>query len=384
MELNEDAFPAAVELDITVPLKNPPISPPRNENLWKFKSYTAALTSDALTTLWTDDDMVDCNLDVERFKIYGEFRSAFVASSVSSPTVENLVGIRFVLESELPDGGDSESSKSILQIYLPRGFEPLRRCGIDSYALSYDPLLFTGPTAFPEDRTYVQLPSGTTCKDAFDDSVGLWYIEIEPDGILEYGLDYAFMFGMINAGATHPTDNVWRFQTKKGGVVLHLVRGVPSFGLQELQTVAVFPADTTKLVPLTKLEIQLTSEVPLIPGGSKITIVAPGVGGSGFLPTCGNFDVQGLAKTTTCSSRGSSITFTVDTQNAVVGGTPISFHIHISNPEFTPQPNNWSFFLVDADDMFLDIKERLPGYDITGPLLAGISTPTDQGGFPYH
>lgn len=112
---------------------------------------------------------------------------------------------------------------------------------------------------------------------------------------------------------------------------------------------------------LTKLDVSLTTQ-KFIPGGSQITVVAPW----GFNPHCALFQVRGLASTTTCSAKYNKITFTVDTQDPQEAATPLGFSIYLTNPEFTPQPNDWSFLLVDQQEMFLDIKERLPGYDITG------------------
>jgi hypothetical protein len=372
LELTEDEFKAKVLLQITITLANPFISPPESENIWRVASYTAPTTTDVKIPeeLLT---MVDCNFDVQGFRIYGDFRSAQVASRIQSPTVDNIVGIWFILESDLPRSGTSK-----MRIYLPVGFEPLPNCGIDEYSLSYDHETFMGGLKFPQDKNFSPLPSGTTCEDQYDDFYELHYVEITPDGVLEYGLDYAFQFGIQNAGTIPDlSKNVWRFETRMDGVILHLERDVDSFLLQELKYVSVTPQDTTSMMPLSRVNIELMTE-KYIPGGSVITITAPGRNDQGFQPICASFLVFTLSSTTTCSSRGNRITFTVDTQDPQEPNTQFGFSIMISNPDFTPQPNDWSFALEDSFGQFLDIKENLPGYDITGRIDARVIS-----GFSY-
>jgi hypothetical protein len=307
--------------------------------------------------------MIDCNYDVPGFRIYGEFRNAQVASAISSPTVKNIVGIWYVLESDLPDGG-------LLHIWMPPGFIPLRNCGgPDEYSPSYKHAQFTGPSRFPEDKTFTGLPSGTNCERQFDAKSGNWYIRIDPVGVLEYGINYAFQFGIMNAMEVNYAKNSWRFETNMTGVILHLRRDVEGFDLQELKFVDVVPFDTTSLMPLSRADISLMTE-KVIPGLSKISISAP----KGFLPQCALFRTTGLAATTTCLDNKNVITFTVDTQDPKEPNTLITFHIRISNPEFTPQPNAWAFSIVDGFGMFVDIRESFAGYDITGRLEADVKS----------
>ena len=67
------------------------------------------------------------------------------------------------------------------------------------------------------------------------------------------------------------------------------------------------------------------------------------------------------------------------TQDPKQPNSQLGFLIRISNPEFTPQPNDWGFSLLDGFGKFLDIKEKLVGYDITGRLRATIKP-----GFSYQ
>ena len=49
------------------------------------------------------------------------------------------------------------------------------------------------------------------------------------DGLLEYGLDYAFQFGVTNAeNEPLAADNFFRFETLMDGVILHLERDIKS------------------------------------------------------------------------------------------------------------------------------------------------------------
>jgi len=98
--------------------------------------------------------------------------------------VKNIVGIWYVLESDLPVGG-------LLHIWLPGGFVPLRNCGgPDEYSPNYDYEKFQGPSRFPDDKTFTGLPSGTQCERIYDVKMEQWYIRISPVGVLEYGINY--------------------------------------------------------------------------------------------------------------------------------------------------------------------------------------------------
>jgi hypothetical protein len=170
---------------------------------------------------------------------------------------------------------------------LPKNFEPLRDCGIEEYSLKYEHDTFKSGEGFPGDRSFMALPSGTTCESVYDPAYDLYYALVKPDGVMEYGLDYAFQFGIMNARTIESLEtNVWRFESRMQGVILHLKRNVESFLLQELKMVTVMADDTTANLPLSKVTVMMQSEKG-IPGGSVITIEAP----KGFIPVCASFRV---------------------------------------------------------------------------------------------
>lgn len=123
-----------------------------------------------------------------------------------------------------------------------------------------------------------------------------------------------------------------------------------------------------------------------ITGGSKIIITAP----KGFGFTCKFFRTDsGLASTTTCfvldsgtNSRGvttrSSAEFMIDSQDPKPKNSPFKLFVYVSNPEFTPQPNKWDFSIISPLGEYIDIREHVTGFDITGRLPTGVSA-----SFPY-
>ena len=133
-----------------------------------------------------------------------------------------------------------------MRIWLPEGFEPEENCGTESYSLTY--MRRDAGIQFPEDKKFQPLPSGTTCSKQYDPDQG-YYILMKVDMLLDYGIDYAFEFGMINARKNPPREkNVWRFETLMNNVILHLERDVESFSLQEIQKVIITPTDTTSMM----------------------------------------------------------------------------------------------------------------------------------------
>lgn len=361
LEAIEEAFPADLPLDVTVSLSNPGISPPSLDNIWSFET-TSFSTGTAVKK--------NTNLNVSGFKIFGEFANAQINGAVLSPTATNIVGAWFILKSLLP-----RTDTSRMKIWLPPGFIPLHECGTATgeFKYEYNKNREGVKNPFPQEISYFPIPSGTECYDRYDDESGLWYIFLKVDGLLDYGLDYAFEFGVTNPRYTPPaSQNIYRFETLMSGVILHLRQNVLGFELEQIKEVHVRPSDTTTLLPLNKIEFYMMSD-KYIPGGSKIVIQAP----QGFIFTCVFFRTDdGLSNTTTCYVKEPNIAeFTIDSQDPKAPQTPFRLFVNVFNPEFTPQDNNWAFNIISPLGRSIDIRDKVHGFDITGHVEVGI-TPT--------
>lgn len=356
LEAVEEAFEAGVELEVTVSLSNPLISPSMVDNVWTFE------TSSEESGGWT---ILNCNYAATGFKIYGEFASTQVTGAVLSPTAKNIVAVWFVLKSILPF-----SSTSRMRIWMPRGFVPKHQCGIGDFKLDYNKNREGVKNPFPAEKTYFPLPSGTECYDHIDTESGQSYISLKVDGILDYGLDYAFEFAITNPRYTPPPkENVWRYETMMNGVILHLQPEIAGFVLEQIKTVEIYPDDTTSMLRRSRITFYMMSD-KYIPGGSKIIINAP----DQFEFTCVKFRTDtGLAPTTTCYVVSPTrAEFTMDSEDPKKPDTPFRLYVHVSNPEFTPQVNNWQFDIVSPLGHSIDLRDKVPSFDVTGRVLVYI------------
>jgi len=362
----EEPFPAQVPMILTIGLTNPSISPSKMDNLWRFETISIQ-QPEGIETLQ------NCNYNVSGFKIFGEFAQAAITGAINSPGQVNIIGVWFSLNSIVP-----VSDSSTMKIWLPFGFVPLERCGLFSgeFQLSFNPFR-VGDYTFPTDIQYFGIPSGVQCFRRQDGSTGQYYIELliyESLAFLDYGLNYAFEFGVTNGQTTPPAEeNVWRFETLVDGVVLHLREEVPGIELEQIQHVEVIPTDATKQNPLHEIIFSIES-AEYIPGGSRVVIDAP----AGFTFTCRFFRVVGLASTTTCSFDGNRGIFIIDTQDWKPPNTPFSLHVYVINPEFTPQDNYWDFSIFGPLEDPVDTRRGVPGFDITGVVDVTITAT-----FPY-
>jgi hypothetical protein len=349
---SDDALPRDVSLYFSIFMSNPGISPPPEQNIWQFE-----------TVDMTKKERVDCNFDAPGFTIYGDFRQAKVAAAILAPAVHNIIGILFVLESEL-----RYSPKSYLRIWLPPGYTVESNCGLEDFKLGYEPPV-NAKEVFPAEKTYYELPSGSSCEAFYDEGEGTYYVLLKIDAMLEYGLDYAFQFGVTNAPLPEPPAylNVFRFETLMDDVILHLKRNIPAFSLEQLKVFEITPYDTTSNLAMSKLEFLIQSD-KVIPGGSKIEIYAP----RGFVFTCAYFRTVGLAMTTTCYSKNAKAVFTVDTQDGKQPNARMMITVYAKNPNFTPQPNMWSIEILSPLGSSVDTRDLVPGFDITGSVITRV------------
>jgi hypothetical protein len=349
---SDDALLRDTSLYFSIFMSNPGISPPPEENIWQFETIDM-----------TKKQRVDCNFDAPGFKIYGDFRQAKVAASILAPAVHNIIGILFVLESEL-----RYSDRSYLRIWLPPGYTVESDCGLEDFKLGYEPPA-NAKEVFPAEKTYYELPSGSSCEAHYHDGEGLYYVLLKIDAMLEYGLDYAFQFGVTNAPLPEPPAylNVFRFETLMDDVILHLKRNIPAFTLEQLKVFEITPYDTTSHLAMSKLEFLIQSDKN-IPGGSKIEIYAP----RGFIFTCAYFRTTGLAMTTTCYTKNALAVFTVDTQDGKTPMAKLGITAYARNPKFTPQPNMWAIEILSPLGSSVDTKDNVPGFDITGSIVTRV------------
>eukprot|EP00927_Polykrikos_kofoidii_P086339 TRINITY_DN9640_c0_g1_i1.p1 TRINITY_DN9640_c0_g1~~TRINITY_DN9640_c0_g1_i1.p1 ORF type:complete len:2276 (+),score=290.72 TRINITY_DN9640_c0_g1_i1:1085-7912(+) len=364
IEALEEEIPANTPLKITLGLSNPPISPVRENNIWMLEALSKSTGVPVL---------LNCNYFVEGFKIFGEFAKAAIAGSVLSPTVENIVAPWFILKSDL---ATSESSQ--MKIWMPRGFIPKKDCGGAEFQRSYNPFREGVKYPHPPEKNYIEIYSGTYCENFYDPVADQHAVLLQVEGIINNGFDYAFEFVVINPRYTPPPEeNLWRFETLRGGVILHLQENIPGFTLEEIKEVKVTPQDTTTLLPLNRIEFYMMSD-KRIPGGSKIVIRAP----RGYIFTCTFFRTdEGLSNTTTCYVDQNSpnvAEFTVDSQDPKDPLTPFTLSVLLSNPEFTPQDNYWGFDITSPLGKFIDIRDFYPGFEITGTVKVKVRST-----FPY-
>lgn len=362
LEALDEAFAASVDLVIDVGLSNPAISPKSSINVWSFE------TSSFATGVWVSQN---CNRNVSGFKIFGQFGSAQVTGTVLSPTAKSVIAVWFVLKSVLP-----YSKSSRLRVWLPPGWKPLHQCGtgdkVYPYRRKYNPNREGVKHGFPKTVSFFDVPPGTDCYDFYDRVSTLYYIELRVDGIVDYGLDYGFEFGVVNPRYTPVTaKNVWRYETLMNGVILHLRQNIVGFALEEIKEIHVRPSDTTTLAPRDRIEFFMMSD-KFIPGGSKISIVAP----NGFIFDCGSFQTDdGLANTTTCYvkfSQQNVAEFTIDTQDPKQPQSKFRLFVNVFNPEFTPQTNVWSFNIISPLGHSIDKRDNVHGFDITGQVQTSI------------
>lgn len=360
LEAIEEGYPADIPLVVILGLSNPEISPTRVNNIWTFEAFSLSTG---------EEQLLNVNLNVTGFKIFGEFSGAYVTGTVLSPLATNVVGIWLNLKSPLRASLDTGQT-SQMRLWLPPTFQPLPDCGNALFSLSYDVGRELVKNPFPITISYLSLPSGTYCFDRYDEISGQWYVELTIEQEVSYGLDYAFEFGLTNPFRTPATaDNVWRFETLQNDVILHLRRSVPGFELEQIKDVRVTPSDTTTLLPLHRLEFYIMSD-KYIPGGSKIEITAP----HGFGFTCAFFSTDaGLAITTTCYVRMPNIAeFTMDTSDPKQPNSPFRLFVYASNPEFTPQQNYFNFRIISPLADVLDMRDFVWSFDITGRIEVDI------------
>lgn len=159
--------------------------------------------------------------------------------------------------------------------------------------------------------------------------------------------------------------NFFRFETLRGDVVLHFKHKVDSFMMGEIKMVTITPGDTSVMTENTML-FSIMSE-QFIPGGSRIEMLAP----TGFAFRCDKpYEVFGLSQTTICptAQRSNTARFILDSQNALGANHPFSLQVVVENPEYTPQPNKWTFSIITVLDEFIDVRYDVRGFFVTGPI----------------
>lgn len=384
LEAKEETIPANVPMEITVALSNPDILPSKRENIWTFEAFSRATGQDVL---------LNCNYNVTGFKIFAEYSAAHISGSFTAPGNPNIIGVWFVLKSEL-----IITPLSDFRIYLPPGYRPMPVCGepnrgpgspdVQVFKLAYDPNRIPNDNPFPSGVDFFPMPSGIDCYDEYDPGEDRYWIRLDlasvvrtPSGQVitgpntprvEDGRDYGFEFGVINPMFDPPAgQNFFRFESRRGGVIQHLRRQVAGFELEKIREVRLTPAFTTSLLTLNRMEFYMMSDKAMA-GGSKIRITAP----DGFIFTCDYFRTDdGLANTTTCyvafTSRNVA-EFTLDSKDPKAALTPFRLFVTVSNPEFTPLENWWSFELIDPLGQVFDTRMKVPGFDITGQIQAEI------------
>jgi hypothetical protein len=361
----DTAIPANLPLEISIILTNPDISPQPEDNIWTFETFS---------TFSGTEERINCNLLVEGFKVFGEFSEGEITGTVLSPVAATIIGVRFMLKSQL-----TRSTSSQFKVWMPRTWRA--RPGDDGrscadFSLSYNPNREGVTNAFvlPGGATFVDMPSGTVCIFGYDSDSDLnWVLlNIDSTGLLDDGLRYAFEFGAQNPQYNLPTaDNMWRFETYQNNVILHLQRDIAGYELEQIQEVLVTPGDTTALAPMNRMAFQMMSN-KYIQGGSKIRIIGP----LGFRFNCAFFQTDsGLSSTTTCLPEIVNphiVEFTIDSQDPKAPNTRFTIYVYVRNPEFTPQNNWWTFEIANFAEDIIDRRDFYQSFDITRRVAVDI------------
>jgi len=382
IEAVEEVLPAGVPLEIRLGLSNPQISPTQMGNVWTFEAMSRASGV---------DEVLNVNLNVTGFKVFGEFSLSYIAATVLAPVSPSILAVWIKLKSELRPtiGVDNK-----LRIWMPRAFVPRPPLGTQclDFKLTHNPNRegvagFAAVSTETATVTFLPIPSGTECSHKYDQQSGLYFTELllggagSIGGLLDYGLDYAFEYGITNpaiADMPPPSENVWRVETLKDTVILHLADEIPGYELEQIKEATVAASDTTKRKPFTMMTFYMMSDKYIL-GGSKIYIEAP----AGFVFTCAYFKTDtGLSNTTTCLipnvNTPNRVEFTLDSQDPKAPNSPFTLFVYVTNPEFTPQRNFWKFEVKSPLGRPIDIREFIPGFDITDEVFLNIN-PT----FPY-
>lgn len=349
-----------VQYEVVIGLSNGEIAPPVKDNIWSFEVYSKATAV---------EELVNVNRNVTGFKIFGEFGTAQVVSSVLAPEADTVIGVWFVLKSVL-----EASPTTRIMVWMPPGFVPLDFCGPGA-PRQYNVATDGAEMAFPQQNQYFSLPSGTYCYPGYSEEDDQHYIELDMAlaGMVDYGLDYAFEFDVTTPKDTPPHDvNVWRLETMRNGVVLHLRREIDGFELQEMKVVGITPGDTTSLRRNTiRFDMMTTKEIP---GGSRIVIYAP----EGFIFMCSFFSVEGISNTTTCyvqTADRNIAEFTIDSQDSKEAEFPFVLNVQADNPAFTPLINEWKVEIISPLGVKIDARDGIGGFDITGAVQEAVVNP---------
>ena len=345
-----DLVPSNRVLKMTLTISNPPITP--SDNLWGVTGYSAS-------------SVVNVNLRIPGFSVYGDLDSADVTGRVLGPNSVNTVGISFTLASKLIC--DSTNPECFLNILFPRGYIPIdASCGSGIFSTTYS--RYEGADSqFPLHSSFLSIPHGSFCSSELVNNSSL-LMSVQIDSDLTSGIQYAFQVGVINPSVT-PVKNVFAFATTVDGVELHRTETVPGLVMRELAVFEIHPSNPTKTQNnFIRFSIQ---SVKSIPPRSTISIGAP----IGFVFTCNLMGFISLTSTTKCQSSRNLLYLTSDKSLTIGPNTLIQFTTDALNPHWTPQTNVWSIQISTSSGITVDVKTNAPGFDVTGILSASIAAP---------
>lgn len=369
----EETIPAGVELQISIIMSNPGISPSRQSNIWSFEASSMRTGSKVIQNV---------NYNVSGFKIFGEVSRGAIMGTVVSPSSDSIIGVWLNLKSPLPivdpvapTPNKPQGLPKAIRIWMPKGFQPIPPplppryvaplCS-KAFSLTYNPNR-EGVVGFPASINYVSPPSDSSCRNHYDPNYDQYYafIEIDPKSWLDSGIDYAFEFGATNPSLQTmppPEENFWRIDTVMDSVILHLKTQIPGYELEQIKVVRLTYGDTTKRMTLQPLTFDIMAD-KFISGGSKIIITGP----ESFSVSCVFFrPLLGLSSTTTCLVKQPHVVeFTIDSQDPKEANTPMSIRVMWTNPEFTPQNNWWKVVINSPLGQAIDLRDFIPGFDIT-------------------
>lgn len=329
---------------------NPAVSPP--QNLW------------ILEIRGLDNETLIIDSRVEGFIVQSEFNTSLVEAQLDEPLAENYVHITVAFNQRLV--ADAVLSGSAC---VPTDEDPV----CFSQAATATVLVVTAPEGFHFEQTCGYwvlarvgsknqgLPPGSLCRadPSMDNAAHVQIaLSLEPFTLYEFTLQ-------VRNGLSVPLDNVWQFEARQAGVVRERNARVEGFFLRQFRTVNVLPATTLAGVVDNMITVQLRSERPLTQE-SILMVVAP----VGFI-----FDPQQVTSSFTYPldvellDIESSVKFQLDSRDYLAPDTYFFVSIRARNPDDTPDPNFWYFYLQSAFLEHIDLSKYVTGFHLAHRML---------------
>lgn len=338
---------------------NPAVSPP--QNLW------------VLEVRGVEHETMVIDSRVQGFVVQSDFNTSLIEADLDEPLAENYVHIAVAFKQRLVADGVLSGSACV-----PTDEDPV----CFSQAAAATVLVVVAPEGFHFDQTCGYwvlarvgsknqgLPPGSLCRaDPQQDNAAHVQISLslEPLTLYEFTLQ-------VRNGLSVELDNVWQLEARQAGVVRERNARVEGYPLRQFRTVRVLPATTLASVVDNTITLQLRSERPLT-NGAILTVVAP----IGFI-----FDTEHVTssfmyplKVERVEDMESTVKFRLDSRDYVTPDSYFFVSIRARNPDETPTPNFWYFYLTSEFLEHIDLRKFVNGFQLAHRMLYCQAYPND-------